>query len=95
MWRRWRIEQKSPLSPSDPPIISVSLLIIVVVSGALRSGWKECAMRNRKRKEKIADRTELTDVAENAFHGAIPFRSKKLGARRDADRRGMSYCKAF
>jgi len=38
-------------------------------------------MRNRKREEKIADRTELTDVDENAPHVAIPFRSKKLEVR--------------
>ena len=50
------------MSPSDLPLISASLLIIVVISGALRSGWKECATRNRKREEKIVDRMELTDV---------------------------------
>jgi hypothetical protein len=81
MWRRWCIEQQSPLLPLNLPLISVPLFIIVVVSGALRSRWKECAMRNRKHEEKIVDRAELTDVDENTFDVAMPFGSKKLEVR--------------
>ena len=38
-------------------------------------------MRNRKREEKIVDKTELTGINENTFHVAIPFGSKKLEVR--------------
>jgi len=77
-------------------LISVSLLLlIVIVSNALRSGWKECAMRDRKREGKIIDRTELTNVDENIFYVAIPFESKKSGAIRNAYRRDMWLFKAL